>query len=353
MFTVDSQDNMYVADGVNNRIVKRNGNTGAIIDTFGEPGTGDGQLNLGEEFVSLSVDQFGSVFVTDANNHRIQKFDSSGNFLMKFGSEGTGDGEFSELVGITIGNDNSIYVSEFQEDEDSGRIQKFDSNGNYISQYVQQPDGLTWGFVPATMAVGSNGRIYALNFMGGYRIEILCDQDVSTDGCASIGGEDNGLSDGTELSSAENGTPIILSQSGCSSVDSSSTSKESSNAVQDIGYNYPVGLVGFRLSGCNSTATVTLTFTGNYNPSGIVLRKYNPVTHAYTTLTQANSNLSLSTTTLNNSQAIQAEYTITDNGDLDLDPVTGTITDPVGIATQSTGAANTGLNQYWLLNIKE
>jgi len=158
----------------------------------------------------------------------------------------------------------------------------------------------------------------------------------------------------TSLTSAENGTPITLSQSGCSTVSSSSVSKESSNGVQDAGYSYPLGLVGFNLTGCDSggTATITLTFTGTYNPSDITVRKYNTTTNAYTTLTQSNSNLQLSTTTLNNNQALQVQYQITDGGLLDQDnTVNGSIQDPVGIATTATNSPNTGIS-HWLLNPK-
>ena len=43
------------------------------------------------------------MYVTDADNHRIQKFNSDGEFITEWGREGSGDGEFSSLIfGIAI-----------------------------------------------------------------------------------------------------------------------------------------------------------------------------------------------------------------------------------------------------------
>ena len=42
------------------------------------------------------------MYVADSYNHRIQKFDSDGNFITKWGSKGTGDGEFNTPHGISV-----------------------------------------------------------------------------------------------------------------------------------------------------------------------------------------------------------------------------------------------------------
>jgi hypothetical protein len=51
-------------------------NTGTLLATWGSPGCGDGQFNLGLNFPALAgvaVDASVNVFVADGNN-RIQKF---------------------------------------------------------------------------------------------------------------------------------------------------------------------------------------------------------------------------------------------------------------------------------------
>lgn len=148
--------------------------------------------------------------------------------------------------------------------------------------------------------------------------------------------------DSANLTSAENGTKITLEQTGCDAIENTSTNKESGLTVQDAAFSYPLGFVGFHLTGCDNggTATVTVTFTGTFNPSAVVARKYNPNTNSFTTITGATK----STTTLDGNQALQITYTITDGGELDQDgTANGTIVDPVGLAVQSVGSPNTGL----------
>ena len=59
---------------------------------WGAPGTGNGQFN---EPAGVAVDASGSVYVADKGNNRIQKFDSNGNFITQWGSAGTDNGQFS------------------------------------------------------------------------------------------------------------------------------------------------------------------------------------------------------------------------------------------------------------------
>jgi DNA-binding beta-propeller fold protein YncE len=60
--------------------------------------------------------------VADSENHLIQKFDSNGNFITKWGSTGTGDGQFYCPNDITIDSSNGyVYVT----DSGNHRIQIF------------------------------------------------------------------------------------------------------------------------------------------------------------------------------------------------------------------------------------
>ncbi len=63
----------------------------------------------------------GSVYVVDTYNHRIQRFTSEGVFVTKWGTQGTGDGEFDYPEGVAVASDGSVYVSEAE----GNRIQKF------------------------------------------------------------------------------------------------------------------------------------------------------------------------------------------------------------------------------------
>jgi len=50
------------------------------------------------------------MYVVDSQNERIQKFDSNGNFITKWGSEGYGDSQFWLPHDIAIDSSNNVYV---------------------------------------------------------------------------------------------------------------------------------------------------------------------------------------------------------------------------------------------------
>jgi hypothetical protein len=118
----------------------------------------------------------------------------------------------------------------------------------------------------------------------------------------------------------------------------------------DPAFNYPAGLVSFQFDTTpGSTETITLYFDLPGEPTDYIARKYNTTTNAYTTIDQA----TITRETYNNKDLLKLTYPITDGGLLDQDnTVNGTIVDPVGLASQTTGSANTGLQQHWLLGVK-
>jgi sugar lactone lactonase YvrE len=135
---VDSHGNVYVGDYWNSNVQKFDSN-GNFIMKWGANGTADGQfLNKGDQegVEGIDVDSSDNVYVADSGNARVQKFDSNGNFIMKWGSEGTSNGHFDYLSGLAIDSDNNVYVS----DEGLKNIQKFDSNGNFIMKWGSAGD---------------------------------------------------------------------------------------------------------------------------------------------------------------------------------------------------------------------
>ncbi len=96
---------------------------------FGSQGTGNGQF---AEPSAVAVDSAGNIYVADNNdNDRIQKFDSSGNYISQWGNSGAGNGQISCPEGIAIDQYDVVYVAE----PCVNLVQKFDSNGNFISQW--------------------------------------------------------------------------------------------------------------------------------------------------------------------------------------------------------------------------
>jgi hypothetical protein len=70
---------------------------------------------------AVAVDTSGNVYVADTNNDRIQKFTSDGTFLTTWGSEGSGDGQFDWPSGVAVDASGNVYVA----DRGNDRIQKF------------------------------------------------------------------------------------------------------------------------------------------------------------------------------------------------------------------------------------
>jgi len=77
----------------------------------------------------ILMDADDNIFIVDAGNHRIVKLDTNGNFILDFGERGQGPGEFNYLFSTSIDSKGHLHVGEF------GRIQVFNSEGKYVSTY--------------------------------------------------------------------------------------------------------------------------------------------------------------------------------------------------------------------------
>jgi len=170
---VDSSGNVYVTDG-SNRNVQKFTSTGTYITQWGTFGTSNGQLIDPE---SVAVDSTGNVYVTDSTNNRVEKFTSTGTFITALGCttpnssspacpSGSKDGQFNFPQGVGVDSSGNVYVS----DSDNNRIEKFDSSGNYLTQWgslgsfngqFNNPDGV---------AVNSSGNVYVVD-SGNSRVE--------------------------------------------------------------------------------------------------------------------------------------------------------------------------------------
>jgi tripartite motif-containing protein 71 len=86
---------------------------------WGSFGSGDGEFNIATD-VGYSASPR-RIFVADVWNHRVQYFTRLGSFLGKWGSRGTGPGEFDYPVGVAVGPNGYVYVT----DEGNYRVQYF------------------------------------------------------------------------------------------------------------------------------------------------------------------------------------------------------------------------------------
>ncbi|WP_048176966.1 PKD domain-containing protein [Methanosarcina barkeri] len=153
----DSSGNIYVADTSNNRIQKFD-SSGTFLTKWGSEGSDEGKFESPQD---VAVDSSGNVYVVDANNYRIQKFDSSGEFITSWGSQGSGHGQFEYPHGIAVDSSDNVYVLDWNYYWYYGsRVQKFNSNGKYLTQWGS--DGSNDGqlYNPQDIAVDSSGNIY-------------------------------------------------------------------------------------------------------------------------------------------------------------------------------------------------
>src|SRR6266540_3033621 len=150
---------LYVVDSKNNRIQKFFTN-GTFVKSWGTLGTGNGQFSLP---VSIIMDSKGDLIVNDRGTNRVQKFDSNGTFLLKFGSAGKGDGQFSEIEHMATDSFDNIYVNDPQSGPDGSgipRVQKFDTNGHFITKFGSLGSGNGQFIDPEHLAVDFDGNVY-------------------------------------------------------------------------------------------------------------------------------------------------------------------------------------------------
>ncbi len=132
----DAKGDAYVVDTNNHRVQKFDGKLGGYIMKFGSRGNGEGQFNAPW---GIAIDRVrGYIYVVDSANFRVQKFDMTGEFIMQWGSFGNADGQFYFPRGIAVDqSDGAVYVV----DMGNHRIQKFDTSTNVLPQLITKWGG--------------------------------------------------------------------------------------------------------------------------------------------------------------------------------------------------------------------
>ena len=171
---VDTDGNVYVADGGNNKIRKitPSGEVTTLAG-IGTPGTADGP-RLEASFrspESVAVDTVGNVYVADTGNHKIRKITPSGEVttLAGSGTRGTADGpprdaSFDTPFGVAVDTNGDVYVA----DTVNNKIRKITPSGEVTTLAgsgargaVDDDTGLNASFQsPTGLVVDAAGNVY-------------------------------------------------------------------------------------------------------------------------------------------------------------------------------------------------
>lgn len=102
---------------------------------FGSPGKGDGEFSQPRR---VAVDDTRSVvYVADSRNNRIQVFDTDGNFITQWGTEGVGNGQFVAPTSVVLDPQGNVIVGE----RGNHRIQKFDPTDKFLMKFGFEGSG--------------------------------------------------------------------------------------------------------------------------------------------------------------------------------------------------------------------
>lgn len=125
----DSDGNIYVADGYDNSRVAKFDKDGVYIKSWGTRGSAPGQFHTPH---SIAVDAKNNVYVGDRDNHRIQVFDNDGNFKTQFISVGD-----PWAICITPGTHQYLYSSNSNDpyNMDNGEIYKMELDGKILGKF--------------------------------------------------------------------------------------------------------------------------------------------------------------------------------------------------------------------------
>ncbi|MDD2715440.1 MAG: NHL repeat-containing protein [Candidatus Wallbacteria bacterium] len=144
----DSDGNLWVTDAKNCRLQKFNPNGGFLLET-GKSGDEPGDFSYPAGIFHFQK----RLYVADTLNHRIQIFNQDGSLVGCFGQAGEELGSLNRPYGISVEDDGSIWVSEIGQH----RLQKFSAEGDPIftvGSFGKSPENLN---SPAGLLV--NGEV--------------------------------------------------------------------------------------------------------------------------------------------------------------------------------------------------
>jgi DNA-binding beta-propeller fold protein YncE len=337
--TEDGQK-IYIVDDSNSRVVVHDTsdnfeNGQSAVGFIGQDSLTDNNCNRGDDTTAntlcgpsgVALDETnGYLYISDDGNNRIVRyslvdaFDGTQSANLLYGQLVV-DGDYCNLdeddpTEYTLCETEGIAIN-----PDSGQLWVADSGNHRVLGYgdvASTPDDDNDGISNEVENAGPNGG------------------DANNDGIP-----DSEQAHVASMVSPVSGKYAVLEVNEDCTIESLEVVSEGNvSNVSDSGYNYPAGLMDFRID-CGTpgfTATVQQYYYGI--TGDFIVRKYIPANGAYTNIPGA--------TTQDATIAGQAvkigSYQLTDGSAYDLDNETnGSIEDPAGLAQSAVGSPNTGL----------
>jgi DNA-binding beta-propeller fold protein YncE len=104
----------------------------------------------------LAVGPDGTVYVSDGMNFRVQAFDRDGEFLSEFGRLGDGPGAFARPKGIAVDSEGHVYVV----DAAFNNVQVFDREGNLLIAFGSFGSSAGQLWLPVGIAIDDQDQIF-------------------------------------------------------------------------------------------------------------------------------------------------------------------------------------------------
>lgn len=152
----------YVSDGYGNARVHKYSPNGKLLYSWGESGTDPGQFNIPH---NIATDKDGWVYIADRENHRIQVFDPNGRFETQWVNMARPCGLYIDQAG-----DQTVYVGELgaailpnaQATGLGPRVSIMNIQGNVLARLGDQPEGEAPGrfIAPHGICIDSRSDIY-------------------------------------------------------------------------------------------------------------------------------------------------------------------------------------------------
>ncbi len=162
--TIGPDDTLYCTDD-DDHTVRQCALDGEVLMTIGTPGRAT-PYQSGDPFhrpTDVAVDpNTGDLYISDGyGNSRVHKYTPDGRLLFSWGTAGTDPGEFNIVHNIATDKDGWVYVA----DRENHRVQIFDSNGRYETQWVNMHR-------PCALYISPDQHVYVGELGAGMKVNI-------------------------------------------------------------------------------------------------------------------------------------------------------------------------------------